>query len=144
MDNEEIKMGALFRWINNTFEQRINEMLKKHDLTRSQCDILLYLTKSSHKGIDNITQRDIEKTFRISNPTVTGLLNRLESKEFIGRKVSSKDARYKYIVLSDKAIRVLNEIKLSLDENERKVFSCLSEDEVDTLKSILLKIVSDL
>ena len=33
-----------------------------------------------------------------------------------GRKVSSKDARYKYIVLSDKAIRVLNEIKLSLDE----------------------------
>ena len=49
-----------------------------------------------------VIQKDIEEHFHISNPTVTGILNRLEQKGFIERKQSLKDKRVRTIVLTKK------------------------------------------
>lgn len=131
------KLGVLIKMIHFTYESKINEVLKMYDLTRSQCDILMYLSRSE----ENVTQRMIEKTFHISNPTVTGLLNRLENKGFIERKSLSKDARYRYIVLTDKAIKVENKLKEELDKNEEELFSFLNNEERDMLRILLKKII---
>ena len=53
----------------------MNEGLKKYDLTKSQRDVLGYLHFTDK---DPVIQKDIEEHFHISNPTVTGILNRLE------------------------------------------------------------------
>lgn len=131
------KLGVLIKMIHFTYESKINEVLKMYDLTRSQCDILMYLSRSE----ENVTQRMIEKTFHISNPTVTGLLNRLENKGFIERKSLSKDARYRYIVLTDKAIKVENKLKEELDKNEEELFSFLNNEEREMLRILLKKII---
>ena len=47
-------------------------------------------------------QKDIEEHFHISNPTVTGILNRLEQKGFIERKHTPKDNRVRTIVITQK------------------------------------------
>lgn len=140
MKGPEDKLGFLLKMIHFTFESRINEVLKKYDLTRSQCDIIMFLSRTEQL----VTQRMIEKTFHISNPTVTGLLNRLESKEFIERKVSDKDARFKYIILTDKAKILEKEIRNQLDENERYLFSCLKDDEIEELRNTLKRIVENI
>ena len=66
----------------------MNEGLKKYDLTKSQQDVLGYLHFTDK---DPVIQRDIEEHFHISNPTVTGILNRLEQKGFIERKLTQKE-----------------------------------------------------
>lgn len=134
------KLGVLIKMIHFTYEARINDVLKKYDLTRSQCDIIIYLSRSE----EDVTQRMIEKTFHISNPTVTGLLNRLESKGFIKRKISDKDARFKYIVLTEKARKLENEIINQLDENEESLFSLLNNEEQEMLKNMLNRIVDSI
>lgn len=134
------KLGVLIKMIHFTYEARINDVLKKYDLTRSQCDIIIYLSRSE----EDVTQRMIEKTFHISNPTVTGLLNRLESKGFIKRKISDKDGRFKYIVLTEKARKLENEIINQLDENEESLFSLLNNEEQEMLKNMLNRIVDSI
>lgn len=131
------KLGVLIKMIHFTYESKINDVLKMYDLTRSQCDILMYLSRSD----ENVTQRMIEKTFHISNPTVTGLLNRLENKGFIERKSLGRDARYKYIVLTDKAIKVEKKLKEELDKNEEELFSFLNNEEREMLRILLKKII---
>ena len=131
------KLGVLIKMIHFTLESRINELLRKYDLTRSQCDIIVFLIRN--EGF--VTQRMIEKALHVSNPTVTGLLNRLESKGFIERKISDKDARFKYIVLTDKARSVDKEIISKLDENESQLFSFLDNEEREQLRGLLRKII---
>ena len=77
----------------------MNEGLKKYDLTKTQRDILGYLHFTDKNPV---IQKDIEEHFHISNPTVTGILNRLEQKGFIERKQSLKDKRVRTIVLTKK------------------------------------------
>lgn len=92
-------IGYYFCFINREMEKAMNERLRKYDLTKSQQDILNFLHKSSKKMV---IQKDIEEYFHISNPTVTGILNRLEQKGFIVRKTDERDRRIRTIVLTEK------------------------------------------
>ena len=85
-DNNEI--GFYFSLIKKKMDKHMNEGLKKYDLTKSQQDVLGYLHFTDK---DPVIQRDIEEHFHISNPTVTGILNRLEQKGFIERKLTQKE-----------------------------------------------------
>lgn len=134
------KLGGMIKMIHFTFESRINEVLKKYDLTRAQCDIIMFLVHNDGE----VSQRMIEKALHVSNPTVTGLLNRLECKQFIERKISKKDARFKYIVLTDKARYVVRDIMDQLDANEEQLFSFLDYEEREQLRELLKKIIMNL
>ena len=67
-----------------------NRKLKELSLTSSQADVLFYLI-NNYKN--KINQKDIEKTFDLSNPTVHGIVKRLEMKDFIKKTPDSEDAR---------------------------------------------------
>jgi DNA-binding MarR family transcriptional regulator len=135
------KLGVLLKKIHLSYDQRINEVVKNYDLTRTQCEVIVFLSKNDdHK----VTQKEIECFFSISNPTVTGLLNRLESKEFVVRKTSTKDARFKFIELTDKARALENEIRLQLEENEDSILSSLNKEEEVLLMNLLKRIVENL
>lgn len=60
----------------------------RYDLTPAQASILMYLEKADHP----VNQRELENYFRLSNPTVTGLMKRMEAKGFIRREISQADA----------------------------------------------------
>ena len=94
-DNDEI--GFYLSLIKKKMDKHMNEGLKKYDLTKTQRDILGYLHFTDKNPV---IQKDIEEHFHISNPTVTGILNRLEQKGFIERKQSLKDKRVRTIVLT--------------------------------------------
>ena len=96
-DNDEI--GFYLSLIKKKMDKHMNEGLKKYDLTKTQRDILGYLHFTDKNPV---IQKDIEEHFHISNPTVTGILNRLEQKGFIERKQSLKDKRVRTIVLTKK------------------------------------------
>ncbi len=140
MDLEE-RFGVLLKKINLKYENRINEVVRKHDLTRAQCDIIVFLVKSKDH---EVTQREIERFFNISNPTVTGVLNRLETKGFIVRKASVKDARYKIIESTDKAKGVDEKIRSELDRNDTEIFSVLNDQEKVELRKLLKKVIKNL
>ena len=72
---ERRTIGFLFKQINNVYEKEFNNRLRSLGITSSQCEVLDFLLRS---GQEEVNQRDIEKALNLGNPTVTGLLKRLE------------------------------------------------------------------
>lgn len=68
-------IGFMFKQINNVYEKEFNNRLRTLGITASQCAVLDYLFDCEK---EEVTQRDIEKGLNLRNPTVTGLLKRLD------------------------------------------------------------------
>lgn len=139
--DKNVKIGILVKRINNTFEAEINNALKMYDLTKVQFDVLRYLDCNQD---NRVTQRDIEKYFGISNPTVSGILDRLESKHLITRITSNEDARYKYIKQTDKAKLLHTKLRSHMDSKEKQLKANFSKEEEESLLYLLQKILNNI
>lgn len=96
------KLGLLTKSINNSIERVRNRFLAEYDLTATQSDVLRFVCAADDADVE-INQVDIETEFNLSNPTVTGILKRLEVKGFIEKRPSGKDRRYKWICATPRA-----------------------------------------
>lgn len=134
-------IGKKFRMISNKFREVADKNLQKYNLTAAQLEILAYL-KCSEK--EEIHQRQIETWFQLKNPTVTGLLNRLEEKGFIVRKMNPADRRYRVVELTDKGEKLLDEMWEEAKNAENRLFGSLSREELEQLSGLLDRILSSL
>ena len=91
-------IGFLLKQLHLTLEGRRSRSLERLGLTAAQMDVLMFLLEQPKERM--VSQRDIERFFHLSNPTVTGILNRLEEKGFISRQVSEADRRQKSIMVT--------------------------------------------
>ena len=72
-------IGYLIKQVFLMNQAKLNTMFAEFDLTASQTFTLIYLFKANERG-QQVHQKDIENAMDISNPSVTGILNRLEHK----------------------------------------------------------------
>ena len=96
------KVGLLTKSINLAIEKERNRYLAEYGLTAVQTDVLQYVNFAQSRGVE-INQVDIEREMHLSNPTVTGILKRLEQKGFVVKQESAKDHRYKSVCVTDQA-----------------------------------------
>jgi DNA-binding MarR family transcriptional regulator len=81
-----------------------------------------------------VKQRDIEQEFQIKHPTVTGMLDLLENKDFIQRTVPQEDRRCRQITLTGKFLKVSKEILEKGKSLEKKITRGFSEEEQTQLQ----------
>ena len=112
-------IGFMFKQINNVYEKEFNNRLRTLGITASQCAVLDYLFDCEK---EEVTQRDIEKGLNLRNPTVTGLLKRLDEKGYILSVPSNTDKRCKNIYLTEKAY----DIQRRMENQRRKLDKMLS------------------
>ena len=122
------------------FEQQINENMTSVNVTRSQMEVLVYTYIKSKNGIE-VNQVDLEKDLNLKNPTVTGLISRLEKKGYMKREKSSKGPNYKSVLITDEGIRIIEEGKRITDNVEKEMFSVLDKDEKKELTRLLQKVI---
>lgn len=136
-DNSIRKMMKI---INSMFETEINKELVNLNITHTQLEILIFIKKQMDEDIE-VNQIDIEKTFNLKNPTVTGILNRLEEKNYIKRTNSIKNARYKRIVITQAQDEILEKGRIQAELIENKIISNLTKDEQELFRKLLNKII---
>lgn len=134
------KTALLIKQIYYMNQARLNAMFAQYDLTAAQTFTLIYLFRAHDEG-RTINQRNIEKDMDISNPTVTGILNRLEAKGLIERKIDVKDARMKNIEVTQKAWDLDKILRKRFAENDAALVSCLDEHEQQQLYNMLERIL---
>ena len=117
-----------------------DEHLKQINLTQSQSDVIVLL---AHETDRVFHQRDIERALNYSNPTVTGLLNRLEQKGFIVRQVDPEDSRARIISLTDKALEIIGEIYQSIRQTEQMLLDGFSEEDIQTLQPLMARMAKN-
>ena len=133
-------LGNLIKHLHKMFEQQINENMTSVNVTRSQMEVLVYTYIKSKNGIE-VNQVDLEKDLNLKNPTVTGLISRLEKKGYMKREKSSKGPNYKSVLITDEGIRIIEEGKRITDNVEKEMFSVLDKDEKKELTRLLQKVI---
>lgn len=137
MSCKQYGYGYYINCIQAAMVRHMNNALKAFDLTKSQEEILRFLRFTDK---EHVSQRDIEQFFHISNPTVTGILNRLEEKGYIRRICSPKDKRVRYIESTPKADELTKVIHDNVKIMEQKMSHGLSEEEKEELFVLLEKV----
>ena len=128
----------MVKQINNVFEKELNERLKDIGITSSQCAVLDYLF---HTSKEEVSQRDVEKNLNLKNPTVTGILRRLDEKGYILCVPNAHDKRKKNIYLTEKAYDIQRRMEADRRKLDRELTRGLTKREVEALRKNLEKLL---
>lgn len=97
---DNTRISSLLKMVDIRIRQDLDARNQDLHISSSQMRTLSYLISNTDHEIN---PRDLEQYFRISKPTVAGILKRLEEKGFLHYEESAKDLRYKQIVLDEPA-----------------------------------------
>ncbi len=130
------KIAILIKRLALEFDKIANPSLSPYDLTPTQFKILKYLYDH-----DNVIGMDIQNEYSMTNPTVTGIIQNMESGGWIERVPNPNDSRSKIIKLTKKSLDK-KEILYNLGENLEKEFTKdLTKEEQKQLLNLLNKMM---
>lgn len=135
---ERQPIGFIVKQINNIYEKELTKRLKVLGITSSQCAVLNYLFQSNQ---EHLTQREIEKNLQLKNPTVTGLLKRLDEKGFVLCVQSPTDKRCKNIYLTEKAFDIQKKMESDRKRLDKRLTIGMTKKEVEVFRRGLEKVL---
>lgn len=135
---ENAKISILIKRSSLTFDKLSNQLLAPYGLTGSQFKILMVLY---HTPEGSVRQADIEAKFSMTNPTVTGLVQKLEAKELVRRLPHPEDRRSRVLVLTERAMAMREELLALADSLERQMTENLNAEECGQLAFLLTKML---
>lgn len=138
MENRKQPIGFLVKQINNVFEKELNDRLRTIGITSSQCAVLDYLF---HSNKEEVNQRDIERNLNLKNPTVTGLLKRLDEKGYVLCVPNEEDKRKKNIYLTEKAYDIQRRMEADRKKLDKRLTMGLSKKEAAAVTRALEKML---
>lgn len=136
-------VGLLIKFLNGRITNKVNKNLVKFNLTCVQHEILCFINKNEKER--DVFQKDIEKCLKLTNPTVTGIIKRLEEKQMIVRCPSSIDARYKCLHVTEKGKDIIcKSFKFGSNTIEKQLVNDMTDEEVKVLKDLLYRALKNM
>ena len=120
------------------FQKELLAKLRDTGLTIGQPKVLDYL-----KDHDGAGQKDIAHGCHIEPGTLTTLLNRMEEKGLVERRMMNGNRRSLYVFLTDKGRAQLELVTEAFSEIEAEAFRGLSETERETFMNLFLRIYAN-
>lgn len=135
---ERTNIGFLVKQINNIYEKDFNNQLKRLGLTSSQAEVLDYLFLCEE---EEVNQKDIERALSLKNPTVTGILRRMEEKGFVMILPSDKDKRCKNVYLTEQAFEIEKKMEAARRRVDKRLTIGMTKREVEALQKMLKRVL---
>ena len=118
----------------------MTQAFEEMDLTSAQGRIMGYLARRKEQPC----AKDIEEEFHLSHPTVSGLLSRLEKKNFIEFRPDEKDGRCKRIYILPKGLACNERIHKTIQENEARIVQGFTPEEKAQFADFLARAVHNM
>ena len=119
---EKVPVGFRFSVMHRAMKRQIDEYMKSEGLTGVQLFVLGELIQLEKSGTE-VNQRHLEERSRVTHPTMTDILKRLEKKGYILCSRSETDRRNKCIASTDRALG----LRQKLEEADELAFGRLCE-----------------
>ena len=133
-------IGHLIKLVGEQLQKKGDEALRESGLTSTQMYAMWYI----HSRGGAATQKDIERFLRVSRPTVTGILSRMEKKGFLVTEINPQDRRSRIIHTTEKADHFRDMSIKHHAQSEKIIRRGLSEEEVGQLRRLLTKVYDNL
>lgn len=136
----QTRYGHYARILHWCTDQAITSALAQMDLTASQGHIMGYLAHRDQPPCS----RDIEEAFRMSHPTVSGLLSRLEKKGFIEFRSDETDRRVKRIFILPKGRECLELMYQTIQQTEAQLVRDFTPEEREQFTNLLTRAIHNM
>ena len=121
------------------FQKRLLNALKKASPTAGQPKVLDYL-----KDHDGAGQKEIAAACHIEPATLTSVLNRMEEKGMIERRMRNGNRRSLYVFLTEKGKELSNVVEREFDRAEEQALAGFSPEEREECRRMLRRICENL
>ncbi len=121
----------------------LNERLLPYGITSQQARIVDFVGDGQAQG-KVICQKDIEEAFELKGSSITSLLQGLERKNFIMRRLDPSDERRKFVILLPKGLELLHDFESVFQQMDEKLVRDLTVEQQQMLVQILERMVHNL
>jgi len=139
--DKRFRIIALMGILNREQKKKMDMELERLGLTAAQAQVLFYIMLISRRAESEITARDLEQRFRVSNPTMSGIIKRLEKKGFIERSPGALDRRKQQIRIKGEIDFMRRIAEERMEEEKERAFRNFTEEETDRLSELLTKLL---
>lgn len=119
-----------------TLSDALNNRLIEHGVTKSQWIAMYYIEREG-----NLTQKLLADLMGAKEPTITGILDRLQREDLVLRKEDASDKRKKILVLTEKGKEINTELTKIAQEFRDVCLEGISEKDQEIFLDILDKMV---
>lgn len=127
----------LFQSIGIKIKRRADESIQKLGLNAQQGRIIDYIYEHQDKGV---IQKDLAETFNRRGASITSMLQGLEKKGYIERKIPADNERQKNIYVLPKGEALIDTFIQTFETVEQEIVKSLTEEEKQTLMKLLIKV----
>ncbi|MDE7439937.1 MAG: winged helix DNA-binding protein [Clostridia bacterium] len=139
---ENKRLYGLLCCLHRQMSRDNHKLFSEYGITHVQMHAMVFIQRETMEG-RRVCQKDIEKQVYLRASAMSTMLTNLEKSGFIVRTVSEGDARTKYVTLTEKGKNVCLKNKLFMEKCDGIVQSALTEEEQETFKNLLLKIMAE-
>ena len=133
--NNEFKVVIGIMRASNLLVGDLKKTLKNYPINATEFSVMEFLYSKGEKSIQEIRDRIL-----LASGSATYVVDNLEKKGYVIRKISQKDKRVTYIGLTETGMKLIDDIFPTHKKNTKKIFEKINDKELVILKEILKKI----
>ena len=133
-------LGPLLGRCAHLARERMDARMSRFGMTPAQTHVLRFLRLNGGQ----MPQRELLENLKVKPSTVNGILDRMEEKGLVERSVSGTDARQRVVALTPAGEEREAQAKKSFLEAEALIARGLTEEETETLRSLLERVIHNL
>lgn len=133
---DKLVISNLLRSIMNKSRESIEQRVKDMDISPQQGRMISYIVQNEDKGL---IQKDLAEVFQRRGASITSMLQGLEKKGYIERRIPENNERQKNIFVLPKGKALVDETNEAFYAAEKELVHALNEDEVQQLTELLRK-----
>ncbi|MBH5316236.1 MarR family transcriptional regulator [Paenibacillus sp. GSMTC-2017] len=120
--------------------KQLDVRLSEYNLTTSQLEVLGYLYKIPH-GLEQV---QLQQYSGITSATLTGILDKMEKRQYISREISHSDGRIKVVVLTEHGFQIFARLIDLMEQFENDMLNGFSKAERALLADWLQRIAKNM
>ena len=133
--NNEFKAVIGIMRASNLLVDDLKRTLKNYPINATEFSVMEFLYSKGEKSIQEIRNRIL-----LASGSATYVVDNLEKKGYVIRKISQKDKRVTYIGLTETGMKLIDDIFPTHKKNTKRIFEKINDKELVILKEILKKI----
>ena len=138
-----INIGYGINLCSKLLKNKLNKELEKEGITAAQFAVLKDI-QINNTNLKNTTAVLIADRLKMDKPTISGIVNRLVSKDYIKKIPNLKDKRSSILVLTEKCNEKLDRFEEINEEIIKSITKGIENKELEAIDKVLNKIIDTL
>ena len=129
-----MELGLKLKQIHDCIQKRANNDMQEMDLTFSQHHVIMFL---AHREGYIAELKELEREFRVSQPTMAGIAQRLEAKGYVEPLAHPTDRRIKMLRLTPEGLELSERSHQKMLRRRQELSKAFTPEELETLERLL-------